>query len=215
MRQKVKAKDKTAIALVLCFCVIVLASAFTLKANIDRISDAETEEVDIKKPVAEEKAVEKEEAAAPVPVVESRNTESKSPPSQFQCPVVGEIICDYSGDGLVYSKTLEQYMEHKGIDIKGALDDQVKAAAGGIVTDVRKDPVMGTTIVIDHGNDLLSVYSNLSTDKLVEVGDRVEKGQVISGIGDTALFECADEAHLHFEVISKGKNVDPGKYTGL
>ena len=59
------------------------------------------------------------------------------------------------------------------------------------------------------------MYSNLSTDKLVEVGDRVEKGQVISGIGDTALFECADEAHLHFEVISKGKNVDPGKYTGL
>ena len=41
--QKKKDKDKVAIVLVLSFCVIALTSIFTLKSNIDKINDTESE----------------------------------------------------------------------------------------------------------------------------------------------------------------------------
>jgi len=50
---------------------------------------------------------------------------------------------------------------------------------------------------------------------MVETGDTVKQGQVISGIGDTALFECSDEAHLHFEVLKNGRNINPEKLVKL
>ena len=106
-------------------------------------------------------------------------------------------------------------MVHKGIDIGGKLDAQVKAVADGTVTKVFTNDTMGITIVIDHGNDICTVYSNLSTDSMVETGDTVKQGQVISGIGDTALFECSDEAHLHFEVLKNGRNINPEKLVKL
>ena len=133
----------------------------------------------------------------------------------YIAPAEGNILKGYSGKGLVYSKTLDQYMVHKGIDIGGKLDAQVKAVADGTVTKVFTNDTMGITIVIDHGNDICTVYSNLSTDSMVETGDTVKQGQVISGIGDTALFECSDEAHLHFEVLKNGRNINPEKLVKL
>lgn len=213
MRQKVRKKDKTAIALVLCFCVIALASVFTLKANINKLDAPAGEEVDARKRVEQEAEAKPEDnaTAAEIPVVDSGDAKKSTSESQAEyiAPAEGNILKGYSGKGLVYSKTLDQYMVHKGIDIKGKLDAQVKAAADGTVTKVFTDDTMGITIVIDHGNDICTVYSNLSTDSMVEAGDNVKQGQVISGIGDTALFECSDEAHLHFEVLKDGRNINP------
>ncbi len=219
MRQKVRKKDKTAIALVLCFCVIALASVFTLKANINKVDAPAGEEVDASKRVEETDTAKADDSAASaeIPVVDSgqaRKSTSQSE-AEYIAPAEGSILKVYSGKGLVYSKTLDQYMVHKGIDIKGDLDAQVKAVADGTVTKVFTDDTMGITIVIDHGNDISTVYSNLSTDSMVETGDTVKQGQVISGIGDTALFECSDEAHLHFEVMKNGRNINPEKLVML
>ena len=219
MRQKVRKKDKTAIALVLCFCVIALASVFTLKANINKVDAPAGEEVDASKRVEETAGTKAEDSAASteIPVVDSGQVKKSTSQSETEyiAPAEGSILKEYSGKGLVYSKTLDQYMVHKGIDIKGSLDAQVRAVADGTVTNVFTDDTMGITIVIDHGNDISTVYSNLSTDSMVETGDTVKQGQVISGIGDTALFECSDEAHLHFEVMKNGRNINPEKLVKL
>lgn len=219
MRQKVRKKDKTAIALVLCFCVIALASVFTLKANINKVQAPAGEEVDASKRVEETAKAKPEESAASsqIPIVESGQAQKSTSQSEaaYIAPAEGNILKGYSGKGLVYSKTLDQYMVHKGIDIGGKLDAQVKAVADGTVTKIFTDDTMGITIVIDHGNDISTVYSNLSTDSMVETGDTVKQGQVISGIGDTALFECSDEAHLHFEALKNGRNINPEKLVKL
>ena len=47
---------------------------------------------------------------------------------------------------------------------------------------------------------------------MVHVGKKVEKGQVVSGVGNTALFEIKDNPHLHFELIKDGKIVNPVEY---
>ena len=103
-------------------------------------------------------------------------------------------------------------MTHYGVDIKAPLDTQVKAVAAGTVTKVYTDDKYGITIEINHGDGLTSVYSNLSTGSMVEVSDVVEKGQVISGVGDTSLFESLEESHLHFEMHKDGTPVDPKTY---
>ena len=127
-------------------------------------------------------------------------------------PVDGEIIKDYHKDTLVYSNTLKDYRTHEGLDIKGQILDKVYAIGKGVVTEAYNDALMGNTIIIDHQNGIKSIYSNLSTTDMVSLGQTVEKGTVISGIGDTALMETGDEAHLHFEMKKDGETINPLSY---
>lgn len=131
---------------------------------------------------------------------------------EMKLPVIGEIGMNYAADTLVYSKTLDQYTTHYGIDIIAKENTTVVAALEGKVVEVRRDPKLGITVSLAHSGDMISKYANLSTDRLVKVGDFVEKGQTISGVGKTALFETLEEPHLHFEVLIDGKNVDPNKF---
>ena len=127
-------------------------------------------------------------------------------------PVFGTTYTEFSEDTLVYSKTLDQWSTHNGIDIKAEEGSPVRAAMDGVVEELVNDPRLGLTIIINHGGKTYTKYSNLSTLDLVSINQDVKKGDVISGVGKTALYEIADDPHLHFEVIKEGKNIDPKKY---
>ena len=58
----------------------------------------------------------------------------------------------------------------------------------------------------------MSKYANLSTKAMVKVGQSIKKGDPISGIGNPTGLEMNEVPHLHFEVLSNGKNVDPKEY---
>ena len=124
-------------------------------------------------------------------------------------PLMGKISLDYAEDKLVYSKTLDQWTTHKGIDIAAKEGSVVKAALDGVVSQIKKDDTMGIIITIDHGNGLQTKYGNLSTDEMVKIGQEVRKGDAISGVGKGTGFEMVEGPHLHFEVIQDGKNIDP------
>ena len=127
-------------------------------------------------------------------------------------PVFGTAYTEFSEDALVYSKTLDQWSTHTGIDIKAEEGSPVRAAMNGVVEELVNDPQLGLTIIINHGGEVYTKYSNLSTLDLVTINQNIKKGDVISGVGKTALYEIADDPHLHFEVIKAGKNIDPKKY---
>ena len=133
----------------------------------------------------------------------------------FHRPLLGTVTNDFSMTAPIYSKTLDQYMVHSGVDIEAEEDSQVKAVAPGTVTAVYEDDKLGMTIQLTHDNGLMTQYSNLSTGTLVEVGDVVERGQVIGGVGRTALFESLEPAHLHFEVLKGGEPLDPNEYVNF
>lgn len=142
------------------------------------------------------------------PAVPSKPKDDAKPKNIF--PVNGgKISLGYSGNELVYSKTLDQFAVHRGIDFEAPADSQVVAVLGGTVTRVYEDDKLGTTIEITHKDGYMTRYCSLSTDKMVEEGDVVEAGQVISGVGNTSLFEVLDGPHLHFEVWKNGQPVDP------
>lgn len=130
----------------------------------------------------------------------------------FAKPVEGEIVREYAKENLIYSETLQEWTTHMGIDIKADKTTIVKSAEEGTVKSIKNDPRYGLTIVIEHSNGFLTLYANLLTSEFVVEGEKVEKGQSIGTVGNTAIFETADEPHLHFEILKDSIQVDPSIY---
>lgn len=145
----------------------------------------------------------------------SKTTEKKEETKKelsFQKPVDGEIMKGYAKDNLVYSETLQEWTTHLGIDIKAEKTTVVKAAEAGTVKSIKNDPRYGLTIVIEHEDGYETVYSNLLSSEFVVEGEKVERGQSIGTVGNTAAFEVADEPHLHFEILKDSIPIDPTTY---
>lgn len=124
-------------------------------------------------------------------------------------PVDGDIIRVFAVNSLIYSETLQQWMTHSGVDIASPKDTEVRVILDGTVENVYTDDMMGVTVVIEHANGMKSVYANLKTEPPVNIGDKVKCRDVIGYIGDTAICECAEESHLHFEIHINGQPTDP------
>ena len=130
----------------------------------------------------------------------------------FVYPVAGEVVKKFSTDNLVYSETLEEWTTHQGIDIKADRTTVVTAAEDGVVVAIKNDPRYGLTVIVEHEDGFKTVYSNLLTTEFVVEDERVTKGQSLGTVGNSAIFEIADEPHLHFEMIKDGEYVDPELY---
>lgn len=124
-------------------------------------------------------------------------------------PVDGQIITEFSNDTLIYSTTLEEWRSHNGIDIKAAVGTKIKAPLDGTIKEVYEDELWGIVIIISHGDGLESKLANLGTKEMVKVGVKVNKGDLISTIGNTAGIEMALDSHLHYELTKNGKMIDP------
>lgn len=98
---------------------------------------------------------------------------------------------------------------HTGIDINGDYTDPIYAAADGVVEIAGwNSGGYGLQVVIDHANGLRTRYGH-SSKLFVETGDTVKRGQVIGYVGTTGR---STGTHLHFEVYTNGKRVNPLGY---
>ena len=106
---------------------------------------------------------------------------------------------------------------HSGIDIGRNLDPpkaidgaSIVAAGSGTVICAGPRGGYGNTVMIDHGNGVVTLYAHQKTGGIkVSVGQRVDKGQRIGTVGSTGY---STGAHLHFEVRINGTPVNPMKY---
>lgn len=130
----------------------------------------------------------------------------------FEYPVEGEVVKDFARDSLVYSETLNEWTVHNGIDIKADRTTVVKVAEDGKVASIKNDPRYGLTVIVEHQDGFKTIYSNLLTSEFVKEGETVEKGQSLGTVGNSAVFEIADEPHLHFEMMLNNEYVDPKIY---
>ena len=97
---------------------------------------------------------------------------------------------------------------HNGIDFKGAVGSPILAAGSGKVVHVGWKGGYGKTVEIEHGNGMITRYAHMSRFD-VELGETVEAGEKIGGIGSTGR---STGPHLHFEVRIGGKAVNPRKF---
>ena len=94
--------------------------------------------------------------------------------------------------------------DHRGVDIANEAGTAIVAAAAGIVTFAGPRSGYGTLIQIDHGTTQ-TVYGH-SRKLLVRRGDMVAQGQAIAEMGSLGR---STGPHLHFEVISADRPVNP------
>lgn len=126
-------------------------------------------------------------------------------------PVNGEILNAYSEGELVKSAG-NVWRTHDGIDIAAAEGTKVKAMTSGTVTEVYNDPLWGCCVVVDHGNTLSGCYYGLAPDLEVTVGDKLNAGDAIGSVGNTADIESDVGSHLHFALKYENQWIDPISY---
>ena len=132
--------------------------------------------------------------------------------SYYVWPVTGEVERPYSVTALLYDPTMRDWRTHNGLDLAAELGSSVRAIANGTVTEIREDDRYGTTVVLSHGNGLVSIYANLAELPTVSEGETVSVGEIIGAVGDTALCEAGEACHLHFAMTLDGASVDPGDF---
>lgn len=121
-----------------------------------------------------------------------------------QWPAEGRIT---SGFGNRKDPVTKRYTFHKGIDIANSKGTPVHAAGTGVVTFSGWNGSYGNVIVISHGYGYKSVYAH-NDAILVEVGQKVEKGDLIAKMGSTGK---STGTHSHFEIHFEGAQIDPVK----
>ena len=97
---------------------------------------------------------------------------------------------------------------HGGIDFPGKPGTEIVAVAAGVVTWSGKHGAYGNLVEINHGEGFVTRYAHNEKNK-VQVGDLVEKGQLIAAMGSTGR---STGTHVHFEVHKNGRTVDPSSY---
>ena len=158
----------------------------------------------------EEKPAESKEPAAP----QEQPTQKPAQPKAPACfaPVEGEAVAAFSATELTYNEAMGDWRTHNGVDLAAQLGEQVCAMQDGDVLTVSNDLLLGTTVTLNHGDGVMSVYANLDPEVDVEQGQRVSAGETIGHVGQTAVGERREGAWLHFAVMKDGETVDPMAY---
>ncbi|MGI6715796.1 MAG: murein hydrolase activator EnvC family protein [Eubacteriales bacterium] len=97
---------------------------------------------------------------------------------------------------------------HNGLDIAAPEGTPVQSVKAGVVVKSEYSESYGNYIMISHGDGTSTLYAHLSK-RLVNVNDKVLKGQVIGRVGSTGR---STGNHLHFTVYKGGELDDPVKY---
>jgi murein DD-endopeptidase MepM/ murein hydrolase activator NlpD len=126
----------------------------------------------------------------------------------WKWPVTGPISGVY-GSSRTYNGVERNW--HKGLDIARPIGTPVNAPADGKVVFAMMTFLNGNLIVLDHGQQLFTVYAHLNK-MAVKVGDSVKQGEHIGDIGTTGR---STGPHLHWGLFWKQEALDPGLLIGV
>ena len=94
---------------------------------------------------------------------------------------------------------------HAGIDFTAPRGTPIQATGNGKVIKANRGSGYGNRVVIDHGYGYQTLYGHMERID-VKVGQIVKRGQAIGIVGSTGV---STAPHCHYEVILKGRKVDP------
>ncbi len=127
---------------------------------------------------------------------------------------IGENFYDYKADSKDQEKSITYYegtyIQNKGIDYTSKEVFKVYSIADGKVISITEDDINGKTIKIEHSNNLISVYQSVDEITINE-NDTVSMGQEIAQ-SSTNNFNSKLGNHLHFELYSNNKLINPEEY---
>lgn len=210
MKKKLLEKDGFYLALFICVCLVAIGGVwFTSKrvdnlASNDLINKGKEDELHLIQDGKDDSiptATESEENLAKA----KEKAEAKS-----QLSFIGnKVIREYSEKEPSYSKTLDMWEIHKGLDVSANNGQEIKSLFNGKVVDVFNDDQYGMSVKVSYDNDVSVVYSNLGKDVLVKKDDAVKQGQALGKAGNTSAVESEEEIHVHIQAFKGTELIDP------
>lgn len=140
-------------------------------------------------------------------VSEPAALQSDSAPASTQ-PVSGRVLAVFSGDELVYNKTLGDWRTHNGVDYACKPGETVSSPVEGKVTGLETDGSWGPTVSLTDAQG--RVWRLCGVSAAVRQGQTVSAGQKL-GKAATVSCECEEEPHIHMEVQQGDRYLDPQK----
>ena len=181
MKKKLLEKDGFYLALFVCICLVAIGGVWFTKNNVDELT---SNDLFVNKTNENSKRDEDE-----VHLIEKEGEYSEKEPS--------------------YSKTLDLWEIHKGLDISADKGYEVKSLLDGKVVNVFKDDKHGISVRVEGANNVVVVYSNLDEKTNVKKGQEVTEGQVLGTVGNTTSVESEDGTHVHVEAFKGEESIDP------
>ncbi|MBO7344850.1 MAG: M23 family metallopeptidase [Clostridia bacterium] len=211
---------KNAVYLILTACILAVGLSITLMViNENRQSLNDDQNPTVNSPVEDDQTTITPDEPDDNPVINPNEpNEPDAPVSKpiiFALPVENPTSIGEYSETMVFNSTLNRYSAHMAIDFFADEGTNVLAVYDGTITNIENTLLKGTTITIDHGNGLFTVYNSLADGNSVTVGQVVKQGDVIGQVSVTNRQEYKSGAHLHFEVFENGENIDPAKYLAL
>ena len=131
--------------------------------------------------------------------------------SLLRTPINGARIS--SGFGVRRHPVLGYSKMHKGVDFAAPTGTPIFAAGSGTITYYGRNGGYGNFVRIRHNKDYSTGYAHASRfAKRLRVGSTVKQGDVIAYVGTTGR---STGPHLHYEIIFKGKQINPNKVKSL
>lgn len=131
-------------------------------------------------------------------------------------------ITQYPDDEYVRKNNLPFYYKHMGVDYDAPKGEKILASENGKViyirdgmpngcemkADERKRYGYGNYVIVEHENKTYTLYAHMLKNSIkVSLGQKVQTGQVLGGVGNSGWSvgsdECGTFVHLHFEVRHK------------
>jgi len=129
-------------------------------------------------------------------------SEADEVPLDFTPPVQGPLSSPF---GLRRFFNDQPRKPHSGLDLAAPKGTPIKAPAAGTVIAVGNFFFNGNTVVLDHGQGLISMYSHMDRIKVKE-GQHVTLGTLLGAVGMTGR---VTGPHLHWTVSLNDTRVDP------
>ena len=179
-------------------------SVKTVNMYIALIDSAE-KRLGIQEPSAPKVKAEKTENA---PKEKEEAKEPATPVRIWHVPAQGEIT-SYFGKRVHPVTGKDDF--HKGIDIGAPCGRSVTSASDGTVIATGSDSYNGNFVVLDHGENITTIYAHLDTISVSE-GDKANTETQIGTVGSTGI---STGPHLHFEIKIGEESVNPLEFVSF
>lgn len=214
MKKKLLEKDGFYLALFACVCLLAIGGVWFTKNNVDELASSKGFVNKADKNDDELQLIEKDNKnVVPTTTDSEQNLEKakeKAKENDSKLSFLGtKVIREYSEKEPSYSKTLDVWEIHKGLDISAKNGSEVKSLLDGKVEALFTDDQHGVSVKVKSDNNTTVVYSNLSKDTKVKKGQEIKSGDVLGTVGNTGLVESQDGSHVHVEAFKGKEYIDP------
>ena len=209
MKKKLLEKDIFYLSLFICVCLVAFGGILFTNKNLNKlVASKDTINKDNEINLVKEK-----NDSIPTSTGSKENLEKakeKQENKSSKLSFLGtKVVREYSEKEPSYSKTLDVWEIHKGLDIAAKDGDKIRSILDGTVKSVYSDERYGTSIELSYADNITVIYSGIKENVSLEKGDTVKEGDCIGYVGNTTNVENEDGTHVHVEAYKNDKAINP------